>query len=330
MGNSTQTLQKLVDSTRTIADLTPIFTNTGGFAKEPACTIATDTMAELLSERFNFKFNRFKVAPFLLTSNQADYPTVGLRTLGWLESAAKVDINSTSVPKPASRVDVVRDLDFSSTQGGYPRKVAWLQNSQLELGFWPGPNVVYTNPVGMTQTPVNPITNFLDAAGNILVLTTWGTTGATAPAAAAGSASGVIVPDGSAVWTVADPAAVGFRVWPAAPQSGTAWLMRLFAQAKPVLFTSLTQTLDPLPDDFLQWFRDGFVAFAHRHSPDPAVRAKFETKRAEWMAAMTAAFEQANREPENYGFYPSRTITGYSGSYGPTVGNPLNWRGGGY
>lgn len=328
MGNSSTKLQAVVDSVRTIADLTPIFTNTGGYAREPACTIATDTMAELLSQRFNYKFNRLKIAPVLLTSNQADYPSVSLPNLGWLESASIVDINSTSVPKPAGPLEVVRDLDFSSSQGGYPRKVSWLTNSQLELGVWPGPSTAYTNPVGVPQTPVNPVTNFVDGAGNILVLTQWGITGTAAPEAAAGAAAGTKVPDGSAVWTVADPNSAGFRVWPSPPQAGTAWLLRLFGQAKPPVFTELKQTLDPLPSDYETWFRRGFIAHAHEHSPDPQVRGRFEQKQSEWLAAMGEAYQQANREPENYGFTPDRSIMGYGSSRGPTVGNPLNWRGG--
>lgn len=330
MGNSSITLQKIVDSVRTIGDLTPLFDNAGGYASEPACTIATDTMAELLSQKFNFKFNRVKIAPFVLTSNQADYPTVSLRTLGWIESAAVVDINNTSTPKPAWPVEVERDLPFSTATGGRPAKVSWLLNNQLELGSWPGAGRVYTNPIGAPTSPANPPTAITDAAGNILSLTTYGITGPTAPAAASPVVIGSTVQDGSCVWTVCDPFATGFRVSGVPPQAGNAWLMRLFAQSKPPIFTSLPQTLDPLPDDNQQWFRRGFIAHAHEHSPDPAARSKFEQKQAEWMAAMVEAFKQANREPENYGFFPSTTIMGAGPGRGPTVGNPLGWRGGGW
>ena len=115
---------------------------------------------------------------------------------------------------------------------------------------------------------------------------------------------------------------------PSRPASGaTTWLLRLFGQQAARRVSALTDTLDPIPDNYSNWFIDGFIAYAHRHSANPVVRARYPAMKAEWLGAMDAAVREGNREEENYGFYPGRTVMDGRVSYGPTVGDPLNWRG---
>ena len=327
MGNSTRTLQSVVDAVSTIGDLNPVLTNTGGFAAEPANTIASAAMNDLIAKRFNWKWNRILIPGFPLTSNQQDYASVGIRNIGWLESASVQDVNNTSFPKPTLPVATERDLTSSSYQGGLAGMVAWEQNAVLETGVWPGPGSVYSNPVGSIITPTNPLTNILDVNGALLILTTYGTTGLIAPVAPAPIAPattnyGMTVADGSCVWTVGDPGAQGFRVTPRPPQAGNVWLMRVVAQAKAVRFTSLAQTLDPIPDDYSTWFEDGFIAYAHRHSSNPQVKAKYPQMKAEWLQAMTLAVKQGNREAQPFGFVPERTVMDSNAGYGLTAAWP--------
>lgn len=322
MGNSTRTLQNVVDSVSTIGDLAPVLTNTGGYANEPALTIANRAMADLIAERFNWKWNRLKINPFTLSSNQQDYASVSLAKLGWLETAAVVDVNNTTFPKPTYRLEVARELPIASVQGN-PFQICWLPNSLLETGSWPGAGTLYVNPVGAVSTPQNPPTNILDANGNILVLTVFGLTGGTPPVAPAGSAGGVVVADGTAQWRVADPASAGFRVSPTPPGAGNVWLVRLFAQMSAVRFSSLGQTLDPLPDDFSNFFDEGFISYAHQYSADPAVRARFSERRAMWMQSLMEAARQGDREPESFGFFPDRPVASPGYALGLSAGWPF-------
>lgn len=345
MGNSTVTIQKIVDGVSVIADLSPVLSNAGGYANEPALTICNDVISEMLSERFPWKWNRFKLAPFYLNALQQDYIlSPDEKRIGWLENGFRVDMSATQVPPPAPPVGVVRDLAVSATPygaggsytaSGFPR-VCWMQNDQLEHGQWPGPGVVFSDPKGKTSTQDNHWTQIEDDDGNILVLTTYGTTGTMEPVVPDTPPDdeldypnwpiGAVVDDGTCQWTVADPSAQGIRIEVPVASNSNLWLMRLFAQKKAPTYTSLQSKLDPVPDDEVKWFRDGFIAYCHQYSANPAVKSRFEIKKMEWMSSMAAQARANNREDEGRGFFPAQGVMSpqYSGGHAP--GYPL-WRG---
>jgi hypothetical protein len=327
MGNSTITLQSVVDSVSTIGDLNPVLNNTGGYSSEPALGISNDVILELIAARFNWKWNRLRVPPFPLVGWQQDYPTVNLYNVGWGEGAARVDVNNTSIPKPTRPIMFVREIPITSQTWGWPNSICWLPNDQLEYDAWPGPDKEFQNPIGASPPPHNPRTAILDANNNILLVTSYGTTGQTAPVLPANSVAGTTIVDGTVTWTVCDPNAAGFRVWPITPQAGNVWLIRAFVQKKAQLFTSLSQTIDPIPDDYSKWFKDGFIAYAHRHSTNPAVQAKFPMLRQQWLGSMLDAAKQGNRETEGFGFYPAAGVMSDIGSYeiGPAWPFPNTW-----
>lgn len=317
MGNSTIKLQDVMDSISAIGDIQTVFDHTGGWADEPAITIGNDVMKELLSIRFPWKWNRLKIPPFPLISLQQDYASLTLKGLGWLENSLRVDVNNSQFPPPTWPIYAVRDLQMSNVQGGFPYQVCWFYNRDLEQGPWPGAQKTYIQPIGATDTPENPCTNITDAQGNILVLTKYGTTGATAPVAPPWTGTGTkpdnwpigqVIPDGTCEWTVADPDAQGFRFNPMPPSGGQVWLARLWGQKKAPTFTKLSQYIDPVPDDEEKWFRDGCVAYAHRYSANPAVKARYPLMKQEWMAAMGAETVKNDREDEAKGFFPDRSV----------------------
>ena len=307
MGNSTIKLQAMMDGVSAIGDLNPIFNNTGGWGDEPALTIANDVMSEMISVRFPWKWNKIKIPAFPLTSYQQDYAT-NITNIGWLENAQRIDINNTQVPPPSQPVYCVRDIDMIGMMGAWPFQVCWFNNNLLEQEMWPGPNEKYTNPIGATVGPSNPYTNIIDPSGNILVLTEWGTTGTTEPDAGPDALPGATVQDGTVRWMVVDPNAQGFRFYPRPPQGGHVWLLRIFAQAKAPIFTNLQQTLDPIPDDYSKWFRDGCVAYGHRYSSNPVVKARFPQMKSDWIMSIMAAAKQGDREDESKGFFPDKGI----------------------
>jgi hypothetical protein len=313
-----------MDGVSTIGDLNTVFNNTGGWADEPALTIANDVISELISVRFPWKWNRFKIPPFPLTSNQQDY-AANLYNIGWVENGKRIDINNTTVPPPDADVYAVRDLAESSQAAAWPFQYCWHYNDQMQQELWPGPGVKYTDPIGqVAPNPENPYTNIIDPSGNILALVTWGTTGLVEPDAGLDAEPGDTVQDGTLLWEVIDPKAQGIRVYPRPPNSGTVWLMRLFAQRKAPTFTTMQQKLDPIPDDYSKWFRDGCVAYGHRYSSNPQVRARFPQMKNDWIAAVEGAARQGDREDENKGFFPDRGVMAPGGG-GDTGPIPFRW-----
>src|SRR6202022_3585311 len=112
----------------------------------------------------------------------------------------------------------------------------FLPNSLLYFGVWggspsslgndPKAGSIYTNPLGAKSQPANPIAQIIDANGNYLVLTGYGTEGTTAPVAPANSAPGTLATPGTGAttaWTVIDPYGQGIRITPVPSQTGTVW-----------------------------------------------------------------------------------------------------------
>lgn len=328
MGSSTTSLQSVVDYMSSMGELTPVLP-VGGYSVATSLTIATDVMSELIAERFNWKWNRMRVPPFYTISWQQDYAQISSRfpaKIGWLEGAYWVDVNNTSLPKPTYPIEVKRDLPVTSISGNPPGKVAWHYNNQLNQSVWPGPNMVYTPPVGAVITPTNPSTNILDANGNILVLTTYGTTGATPPAAPAASIEGTTVNDGTCIWTVVDPNGQGFRLIPLPPQQGVVYQVNVIAQMMtPPPFTSLGQMINPVPDDYARWFRDGFYVYCYKMSPNPQARGQFPQMLQNWLLAMEKARKQGDREEDNSQFIPDRSVVAAQGGIDIGPANPYLW-----
>lgn len=153
-------------------------------------------------QAMGWKWNRTFPTPFLTISWQQDYASNALN-IGWLENCQAIDVNNTTVPKPAIDVYAVKDLTVTNVVA-YPKYICWLPNYQLMYGSWgsaalnntfgltnPGPGVVYTNPFGQNKTPSNPITQIQDSNGNYWILTTYGTCGTYNPFAAVITATAV-------------------------------------------------------------------------------------------------------------------------------------------
>ena len=328
--NSTVTLQQIADYARTYPDIAP-FLPVAGYGAPMILNIGNDVITAMIARSFPWKWNRQQVPPFYTISWQQDYASPATN-VKWLENCWIIDINNTALPKPIWDLEAVRDLKRISYQYGRPGQVCWLPNDQLVYGTWgggntsntgaiqPGPNVVYTPPLGASQTPSNPIAQVKDTNGNLQVLTVFGTTGSTQPAwPAAGAAPGTTTADGTCTWTVVDPKAQGFRLNPVPPQSGVVYQVNIVAQNKPPQFTSLSQFLAPVPDDYAPYFRQGFITHCYRHSPEQKIRAKFVDEYKLWMQSLADATGDADRERDSSGFYPDKSIMDqlYGVNWGP-------------
>lgn len=345
MGNSSFTLQNLVDIARTRGDIAPALP-TGGSYETVALSAANDAMTAMLAgsskgSPFNFKFNRILIPPFYINSYQQDYAS-NVVNLGWLESCNAYNTSSTQFPKPERVVEVRRDVLLVSAQSGRTAKIQWAQNDTLTFGTWgesqilsltglanPGPGVVYTNPAGAVATPVNPTTQVKDSFGNLWLLTTYGTCGSSDPFVTnqnpnniyptftKPSTVAVTVTDGSVVWTAINPKGQGFRVNPMPTQNGPVWRITPIGQARIAPFTKLSQLLDPVPDDYFSYFKDGFFAQCYRYHVDPKLRAKFESEYTLWMKSLDRAVSQGSREEDDFGFVPTSNIMDTGWAFNP-------------
>ena len=215
----------------------------------------------------------------------------------------------------------------SARPGKLPEPFHRLQN--------PGPGVIYTNPIGASPNgPINPTTNITDPNGNLWTVTTYGTCGMTQPSWPttpvyptfnSSTTVATTVTDGTTIWTAINPKGQGFRLNPIPPQTGIVWLIQPVCQARAITFTSLTQTLDPIPDDYATYFKQGFFAQCYRRSPDPKVRAKFPDEWKIWFDSLNKAIMAGQRETDDFGFYPTQSIMDSGFGYGQWVGPAYPW-----
>lgn len=297
------------------------------------------------AQPYNWKWNRFNLPTFCTISYQQDYFIPGLINLGWLESAWASNINQTSIPKQKSQMEVHKDLEVTYDQTGYPGKLCWIPNSMLQSGTWgavplgptpnnpsgdstgiglnasglqnPGPGVQYTNPLGAVNQPINATTAITDPNGNLWALTTFGECGSTQPTwpmsplyptVVTPKQVATTVTDGTCVWTAINPSGQGMRLNPLPPQTGVVWLIQPIGQYKAPRFRGLGQTLEPIPDDWEWAFKQGFFAECYRRHPDPKIRSKYPMERQIWLETLDKAVRQADREMDDYGFYPTQSI----------------------
>jgi hypothetical protein len=256
----------------------------------------------------------------------------GLLNLSWLERGVAFDINNSSIPKPYVRIECGRQLPQQTAQytggaglGDPGFRANWFPNRVLYYGTWGAANVgsstqgnnpvansVYTQPLGNNSQPANPITQIVDANGNFLLLTGYGTEGSAAPLAAVNACPGTTVSGAGATttWTVLDPNGWGVRIMPVPTSTGSQWQFNITAQLKPVRFFSLSQTLAPLPDEMEPHFREGFIAQCYRRSSEKAVYAKFAGAWELWKTSLNELRSKEDRELEENKFIPSRTVMG--------------------
>lgn len=278
----------------------------GGFGTRLAIKIANDTMAEIIAERFNWKWNRVIGQFFYTNSYQQDYPMLGISDIGWLEDCDKVDINNTAMPKPTNipGITVVKQLSRTSLATCPVSRICWMYNQDLSLGTWPGPGITY-HPLVTAVVQQNPLMSMKDSNGNILIVTTFGTTGSSAPAAATNAPEGTTVNDGSVVWTVVAPMSQGFRVDYLPGATGPVYQIIPYYQRLLQKLLTLDSVINPIPGDFDYAFQVGVEIKCKQASNNPALRAEAMKEYPLWLQSLVAIKKQANREPDAYSALPA-------------------------
>jgi hypothetical protein len=335
MGNSTISLGAMFDlvTARGIFDPRK---GPSGYGDKLALSLGNDVMADLITERFNWKWNSQIATPFYTNSWQQDYPQPAQPggPIGWGEDLSAVDINNTQIPKPLAmptpkwRRALPRLNAYGCWGGGYLgcfNNLCWMYNKDLFIAEWPGADVTFYPLIGNGPSQQNPIMNMLDANGNILIVTTFGTTGSTAPVLAANSPEGTTVADGSVVWTCVSPNSQGFRIDNLPSATGVVWQVIPVYQLDPPQFANIQAMINPLPNSYSRYFRRGLEYGCLECDPDkPGIVKREGQTREEWLAALLKAMRQGDREPNVYGLVPAAGVVEGRGRGGSliTADNP--------
>jgi hypothetical protein len=124
------------------------------------------------------------------------------------------------------------------------------------------------------------------------------------------------ITDGTIVWHALNPNNFGFRCSPMPTQTGVPYAGYVVYQMRPPLFTvaspakAMAQTLEPVPDDFSQFFMDGFVAMLYERHPDPKIRAKHITAVQQWEKSLQDAKRASDRTRDNAVMYAQCIMAG--------------------
>jgi hypothetical protein len=309
MGASTITLEQVLD-TLTAKGIPNPRENASGYGDQMALDLATQVFADIACERFNWKWNRADAMPFLTNSWQQDYPQPAQPNgiIGWGEDCDAIDILNTVLPKPLRNLSWRRGLSRTShLTGWWPGNICWMYNQDLFFGDWPGPGVVYA-PLTVSPQPQNPLMSMTDVNGNILIVTTPGTTGLTAPVLPAKSAEGKTVVDGTVIWTCVSPTSQGFRLDKLPPAQGPTLLIRPYYQIDPIIFVKYGQFLSPMPDSFSRFFYRGLESELLIASNNAADLKRGQQAKADWMIALREAMKQGDREPNIYRLLPADAV----------------------
>jgi hypothetical protein len=306
-----------------------------GYGDQLALECASEVMADIVCERYNQKWNRAFAAPFYTNSFQQDYPQLAQTAgpIGWGEDGDVIDINNTFIPPPMDNIKWRRGLSRTNLSRWWPKNLCWMYNNELHIAVWPGPDVEIFPLVG-TNAPggQNPILNMRDVNGNILIVTTFGTTGTgSATSLPANSAEGATVDDGSVVWTCVSPTSQGFRIDRLPSAAGPTLEIRPYYQLDPPRFTTMQQMLDPIPDSFSRFFFRGLQAQCLLNSPNPndvkrgeALTERDKDGEPRWMKEPK---KQGDRELNIYALLPATSVVEPKwGSNAPrTADNPYGW-----
>ena len=310
--SSTITVQTLIDYVRSAYEKATATVGVAGYDLEPGLSYANDIIQKVMNKNNPWKWNSYLFPTFYTQPYQQDYPTsISQNTMGWLEDATMIGINNNSLPLPQPPIRCVARLLATSATGD-PSEICWIPNRKAILGVWPGAGVTYQSPLtvnGVGGPGSNPLTAILDPNGNIQVVTQYGVTGGGPSWPAASASAGTVTNDGSVQWTVQDPNGVALRVNFLATYGSYVWQINAVYQEKPPLLTTLSQTFAPIPDDLGYLIKQGFLVYCYKKS-EPKL---FAQEYAQWIQDVKEAMEASDREPQEFGMYPSEPITGSGG-----------------
>jgi hypothetical protein len=114
------------------------------------------------------------------------------------------------------------------------------------------------------------------------------------------------VQDGTVVWTVASADGYAMRVSPLPALNGLCWYVACQYQRMPELMTSLGSPISQIPGFMMFLVRSGVRAALTRENN----LAKGQLMYADWEQQLMKSLQGADRQSEDFVFYPTSTILG--------------------
>jgi hypothetical protein len=295
----TVTIQQVVDWARSSPSVVPVL-GAGGLSNQPALGIAQSTISEILAQPFAWKWNRGFVPAFTCNVYQQDYAT-NITNAAWLEKADFTDLNqSGNAPDPIVPMSAVKELS-PTTQRGTPTQICALLNAEAQCGVWSANTQYVSNGSAKVMPAAQAIPQIRDSNGNVQIITTPGTSGASEPVWS--TTIGGATADGSAVWTMLDPLAMTLRINALPVPSSNVMQFRVTYQINPPVYAALTALIG-IPDVLAYVWRELFLAYCLRHAGDPRWIA--QDQRAH--ALIAQALGAADREPDAYQMVPATSL----------------------
>ena len=313
---STLTLQNVVDFARANTRLIPIV-GVGGLGQEPALSICNDTLQEVLSSPYAWRFNRASIPPFTTFNYQQDYYVTGatvsfvsptnngtsggifpiqLAPTGITVSGTTATLNTTAQHNIANGASVTIagcvDPNFNHTF----TVTAVPSNSSIQ----------FTVPAGLSGSGAPGITNigWLERC----VLQDYANTSPVKPlhnieVVATLMLESIIQPPFKIAYEgEQQPGVIIFRTWPV--PSSQIWNVFIDYQVKPPIKTSISQNWAPWPDEFGFVLRQGFLAKALVFAEDPRAQAEMQ----KWQMVIGKMLDIKDQEMRSESFFPERPV----------------------
>lgn len=318
----TETLQTIVNLASTHVELMPL-AGVGGYSNEPALSLCKSVFQELLASPLDWKFNRAEMNYLCTSPYRQDYLFAGatIFSLGGNAQGAGLDLASNNALTISGLTVTIKTLDqYNGAVGdvcyirgtGSNYDSTFTQNGVTSQ--FGGNTYAITNISGLTITATLTgiasgtsgsagITDFGWLAGGTMVSPM--TTSAILPTRHV-EATRDIQPYGYSaafpekVCVVKDnnDGTLKIRFYPVPGNSP--WLVSLVYQKKAPIFTALSNTWAPFPDELSYVYRQGFLAAAYRYINSP--RADAEAQK--FQVLINKALGAEDREEVDIRLYP--------------------------
>lgn len=339
---STITLQSVVNLASTHVELMPL-AGVGGYNNEPALSLCNDTMQELLSHPHDFKFNRVDMPMFVTATYQQDYLFAGATafTLGAGSAGAQIDLATNSAITVATGVVTVNVIPGNLQHQFTVGQTVYLNNVVMTTGTASAYNAVqsqtgsawtWTN--GFVITAVTTTSFSFAATGSQHNGDVGGAPGikdlgwlqsAYIVELNNNTPVGNIHPNVEAVRNLApsqrcnrptkvchlktlvdangrDTGVVKLRL--EYPTGADAWIVNCVYQAKAPIFTSLSNTWAPFPDEYSYVYRQALLYRMYRYVNAPQQTAEYQ----KMQIAISKATGADDRETSDVHVYPEASL----------------------
>jgi hypothetical protein len=325
MSNSTETLQTTTNLCRTHVALQPL-TGVGGFVLEPALSLCNNTLQELLSPPYPWKFNRIEMPMLVTYPCRQDYQFGGAVafTLGSTSRGAGIGLASNNAIGESGTTVTVNTLEphgFSvgdtvymsgNTVSSYNSTLTQNENSSVWSGGWTitaatSTSFTFTHgSSGLANSGAPGITDFgwLESATMVEL-------NSTSPIRSTRYLRAV--QELRPVWQSENPCKVcvlkdngdgTLKVRFDGVPGSTIWGVNLVYQAKPPIKVALTDTWAPFPDEYGFLYRQMFLALCWRYINDP--KQVVEYQKAEQM--IIKALGKADSEASDVHIVPAEGL----------------------